>query len=155
VKYLQHSFGGVPDVLRDCKSSIFVWKILMTSPIFETCSSMVASITNGASRISLYNFWTTTFVFYAIFSASSISFKDFSPLSSVSFFTFIDLSTFSSTSLFSCRAFVYFCYVFVFLYISLINFLHASSTQSLISWIIPTFRICIMCVGICDNNMFR
>jgi hypothetical protein len=45
--------GGVPGAVRDSKSSILMWKPLMTSLIFETCSSSVASTTIGISGISL------------------------------------------------------------------------------------------------------
>jgi hypothetical protein len=49
----------MPGALRNCRYSIYDQNPLMTSSIFNTCSSIVASTTMGTSKISLYNLWTT------------------------------------------------------------------------------------------------
>jgi hypothetical protein len=92
------SSGGVPGTMHTSSSVIFVLSPLMTSPIFDTCSSIMASTTIGTSGTSFYNFWTANSIFYTIFSTLSFSFKVFSSFSSTSLFSLTTISTFFSTA---------------------------------------------------------
>jgi hypothetical protein len=74
--------GGMPGVVCCWRSWTCSQNLFITSPIFNNCSSMVASMTRGTSGTCLYNFWTTAWVFCTIASASSFSFWDFVSLSS-------------------------------------------------------------------------
>jgi len=156
--FLSHpilSSSGVLNILFNCRSSILVKNPLMTLLILNTCYSMVSYTTNGTYRISLHNFWTVTCVFCAIFSASSFTFWDLSVLSSTSFFSFITLSTFFATSHFSCRAISYSCCNLALSSVTLVNYLDAKSMWRLISCIIPTYKPCSTCIGICYASMFK
>jgi hypothetical protein len=93
---------------------------------------------NGTSRISLYIFWKVTCIFYATFSTSSFSFKDFSTLSLASLFSFIAPFTFSSTYIFSCRVVAYYCCILSLSSITLVDYILVNFVHSLISCIIPT-----------------
>jgi hypothetical protein len=121
------SFGGVPDVLHNCRSSIFDQNPLMNLPIFNIFSSIVASTIIGASGISMYNFWKIIFMQCTILSVSSFSFISLSTFPSDSLFSFKMISTFYSTALFSWREIVYsFCsYVF-----SSTTFIHSRDAVS-------------------------
>jgi hypothetical protein len=103
-----HSSSGILGVVHNFRSTIFYQKPLMTLPIFNACCSVVASTTIETFSVSLYNFWTTAWVFCAIHLASSFSYISFLTIYLDSLLYFIATSTFPSTSLF-CWSVVSYC----------------------------------------------
>jgi hypothetical protein len=94
------TYGGDPSMLLSFKSSIYDRNPLITSPSICTCSSIVTLTTRGTFGISLYNFWTTAWVFFSMLFASSFSFNGVFSLSSTSSLFFKASSTFPSNSFF-------------------------------------------------------
>jgi hypothetical protein len=94
------SYGGVPDMVCNSKYSILVQKPLMTSLMFNTCSSSVYYTTIGISGISLKIFWMACCILSSCYSTSSFSFNIISAFSSTSLLSFNIISTFSSATLF-------------------------------------------------------
>jgi hypothetical protein len=92
--------SGVLRMLLGCKSWIFSLKPFMNSLIFDNCSSIVASITEGTSGTYLYNFWTIGCVFYTMVSTSSFSCSSFVALSLAPYLLFKTSSIRPSISFF-------------------------------------------------------
>jgi hypothetical protein len=146
--------GGDPGMLLSLKYYIFDRKELINSLIVCTYSSIFALTTRGTFGISLYNFWTTGWVFFSMFYASSFSFTFILSLSSTSSLFFITSYTWPSTYLFCYSAVSYFSYNWANSSLIHSNSLCSSSPLFLISCTSLSCKSCSYCMGILEMTIF-